>query len=353
MWRRLPDLPAAQVEVDELRCSHSTLCGNLQHSTGVHVQEGFNKRVENEHTLAEDEKLFQHLMSGKPVPPLEVRVRDEGGVWVVEGHRRRRAYSRCRDAGKPIERIQIIQFTGNDVERIARIMNSNTQLPLSPYEQSLVVKELAGFNLSPDEIAALVGKSRATVDKLLAFSQANHDVQTLVREGSVAVTTLATLRSALLESLALSQRKHISRPRQDMSGHWKSSILAASVWEVVMPANNVTVNSYFCGAGLMDIGLMAAGIKVNQAFELDADACKTYRHNLGDHVKQCDISQELVFEQGASYGMVFTYGFDLTARFKGFGKENKWINTVLHGMRPAHFLVFPRRHLQHGYAQED
>lgn len=49
----------------------------------------------------------------------------------------------------------------NDVERIARIMNSNTQLPLSPYEKSLVVKELAGFNLSPDEIAALVGKSRA------------------------------------------------------------------------------------------------------------------------------------------------------------------------------------------------
>ncbi|HEJ7994478.1 TPA: chromosome partitioning protein ParB, partial [Serratia liquefaciens] len=77
----------------------------------IHVQEGFNKRVENEHTLAEDEKLFQHLMKGKPVPPLEVRVRDEGGVWVVEGHRRRRAYSRCRDAGKPVERIQIIPFT--------------------------------------------------------------------------------------------------------------------------------------------------------------------------------------------------------------------------------------------------
>lgn len=28
----------------------------------IHVQEGFNKRVEKEHTLAEDEKLFQHLM---------------------------------------------------------------------------------------------------------------------------------------------------------------------------------------------------------------------------------------------------------------------------------------------------
>ncbi|CVG69328.1 ParB/RepB/Spo0J family partition protein [Serratia marcescens] len=153
----------------------------------IHVEEGFNKRIESEQTKDDDERLFQHLMKGRPVPPLEVRVRDEGGVWIVEGHRRHRAYVRCREAGKPVDRIQIIPFTGNDVERIARIMNSNTQLPLSPYEQSLVVKELAGFNLTPDEIASLVGKSRATVDKLLALTQANHDVQTLVKDGAVAV----------------------------------------------------------------------------------------------------------------------------------------------------------------------
>ncbi|RZF18056.1 ParB/RepB/Spo0J family partition protein [Serratia marcescens] len=153
----------------------------------IHVEEGFNKRIESEQTKDDDERLFQHLMKGRPVPPLEVRVRDEGGVWIVEGHRRHRAYVRCREAGKPVDRIQIIPFIGNDVERIARIMNSNTQLPLSPYEQSLVVKELAGFNLTPDEIASLVGKSRATVDKLLALTQANHDVQTLVKDGAVAV----------------------------------------------------------------------------------------------------------------------------------------------------------------------
>lgn len=70
---------------------------------------------------------------------------------------------------------------------------------------------------------------------------------------------------------------------------------------------NVTANSYFCGAGLMDIGLMDAGIQINQAFEMDADACKTYRHNLGDHVKQCDLTQELVLEQAECHGMFFTY----------------------------------------------
>lgn len=69
----------------------------------------------------------------------------------------------------------------------------------------------------------------------------------------------------------------------------------------------ITVNSYFAGAGLMDVGLLTAGIKINQAFELDADACATYRHNLGNHVTQCDITQQLVLEQDSCHGMVFTY----------------------------------------------
>ena len=46
----------------------------------------------------------------------------------------------------------------------------------------------------------------------------------------------------------------------------------------------VTVNSYFSGAGLMDIGLMQAGIQINQAFELDKKAVDTYRHNIGNHM---------------------------------------------------------------------
>ncbi len=69
----------------------------------------------------------------------------------------------------------------------------------------------------------------------------------------------------------------------------------------------ITVNSYFCGAGLMDAGLMDAGIQISQAFEMDEDACKTYRANHGNHIKQCDIASELVMEQDSCDGMVFTY----------------------------------------------
>lgn len=70
---------------------------------------------------------------------------------------------------------------------------------------------------------------------------------------------------------------------------------------------NFTVNSYFCGAGLMDAGLIKSGITINQAFELDKDACKTYRVNIGNHVKECDLTSELVLEQDSCHGMVFTY----------------------------------------------
>lgn len=69
----------------------------------------------------------------------------------------------------------------------------------------------------------------------------------------------------------------------------------------------ITVNSYFCGAGLMDVGLMNAGIEVKQAFELDKDACTTYRTNLGNHIVQSDLTEQLVMEQDSCDGMVFTY----------------------------------------------
>lgn len=154
----------------------------------IHVREGFNKREDDERTRQADDDLFNYLMNGGSVPPLEVIARDEGGVWVVEGHRRRRCYARCRDAGKPVDRIHIMPFNGNDVQRLARIMTSNNQLPLSAIEQAAVIQELHNaFNQSTSEIAKLVNKSVPTVEKLLALSMANHDVQQVVKAGEVSV----------------------------------------------------------------------------------------------------------------------------------------------------------------------
>jgi ParB-like chromosome segregation protein Spo0J len=63
-------------------------------------------------------------------------------------------------------------FNGNDVQRLARIMTSNNQLPLSDMEQAAVIQELHNaFNQTTSEIAKLVNKSVPTVEKLCFLAQ--------------------------------------------------------------------------------------------------------------------------------------------------------------------------------------
>lgn len=95
----------------------------------------------------------------------------------------------------------------------------------------------------------------------------------------------------------------------------------------------ISVNSYFCGAGLMDIGLLNSGIHINQAFELDRDACKTYRHNIGNHIVECDISEQLVLEQDSCDGMIFTYPCTKYSSIADIHKTRTGDDLFLHALR--------------------
>lgn len=149
----------------------------------IHVRPELNKRKDDQRTRDANERTFQYLMDGGKVPALEVEARDEGGVWIVEGHRRNLAYRRMREAGRPVEWIEITQFQGNNVDRLARIMTSNNQLALDDYEKSQVVKGLHALNLDEAQIAKAVHESVHVVKQLLAIAYANHDVQELVKDG--------------------------------------------------------------------------------------------------------------------------------------------------------------------------
>jgi len=153
----------------------------------IHVREGFNIREDDKRTRLANDDLFDYLMNGGVVPPIEVVPRDEGGVYIVEGHRRHLAYQRCRDAGKPANRIHIMPFYGNDLKQKARIFTSASQLSLSPIDQINGIRDFAPFNLTPAEIAKEIHKSVAWVEKLIALSNANHDVQKAVKAGEVSV----------------------------------------------------------------------------------------------------------------------------------------------------------------------
>jgi ParB family chromosome partitioning protein len=152
----------------------------------IHIKEDFNRRVDNERYREANERLYLYMLTGGKIPNLEVIPRDEGGVWVVEGHRRTLTFHRLRDeAGKPVEWIKIEPFEGNDVDRIARIRTSNEQLPLTDYEEALLVRDLQNLNLTADKIAEVLHIPRYKVDNALVLLSANYDVHQLVEEGTV------------------------------------------------------------------------------------------------------------------------------------------------------------------------
>lgn len=158
----------------------------------IHEEAGFNLRQEGEDLEASIEALAQYIADGGIVPALEVRPRAEGGVYVVDGHRRRRAYlrvaDRIRDANGELW-IPVVAFAGNDADRVARVITSAEGRALSPLEVAEGYRRLVAFGWTHDEIARKVGKTRTHVEQSLILAGANSDVRKLVRDGKVSATT--------------------------------------------------------------------------------------------------------------------------------------------------------------------
>ena len=69
----------------------------------------------------------------------------------------------------------------------------------------------------------------------------------------------------------------------------------------------ILTNTYFSGAGLMDIGLEAGGLTLQQSFEIDTLCCDTMRRNFSHEVLQCDITRKIVLADKECHVMVATY----------------------------------------------
>lgn len=152
----------------------------------IHEEAGFNVRTLDDAFWAGIKQFAEYIAAGGTYPPLEVRPRPGGGVYLVEGHRRRLALIMARDVLRaPIEWVNVVAFNGNDADRVVRIATSATQQPLTPLEMAQVYKRLAAFGLSADDIAGKVGKTRQHVDQLLILANANTDVHKLVAAGGV------------------------------------------------------------------------------------------------------------------------------------------------------------------------
>lgn len=160
----------------------------------LHEEPGFNLREESAELAASIDELAAYIFAGGVYPALEVRPREEGGAWIVDGHRRRRALEKALAMGAPLADkngdvwIDVVPFNGNDADRTLRVMTSNENMKLSPLEVSRGLKRLRNFGWSVADIANKMGKSRARVEQLLVLADSNSDVQNMVATGAVSAS---------------------------------------------------------------------------------------------------------------------------------------------------------------------
>lgn len=72
-------------------------------------------------------------------------------------------------------------------------------------------------------------------------------------------------------------------------------------------APTIRVNSYFSGAGIMEIGLREAGLSLQQSFELDPVCVKTHAQNFDHQITACDLRLKLAQAEAPADAVVATY----------------------------------------------
>lgn len=162
------------------------------------VVEGFNdsrKYNDPAELRAHIDGMKAFVRNGGKLPPIEVWVNPEtGATELVEGHCRTACYRELAlegyevKPGEPLEYVNALLFTGTAAERKARIVTSNSQLPLAPLGYAKVYSDLRAEGLNNSEIAAMSGKSRAHVDQMLLLADGGEQVHEAVAAGKVSAT---------------------------------------------------------------------------------------------------------------------------------------------------------------------
>lgn len=158
----------------------------------IHVEPDFNAPETKEEFEARVEGVVAHLAAGGKLPPIEVRDRADGGVYVVDGHARLEGMRRAAARGMPVQDpkdglfyLLTALFKGNDADRTLRIITSATGRTLSPLQTAAILKRLRNFGWPTKEIATRINLSAERVRQLLALGDSNSDVQKLVQSGEV------------------------------------------------------------------------------------------------------------------------------------------------------------------------
>ncbi len=114
--------------------------------------------------------------------PLLVRQIQAGRFEIIAGERRWRAAKLAN-----LERVPVVIINCNDQEALEIGLIENLQRhDLNPVEESEAIKRLQGeFNLTQEQIASSIGKSRSYVANMMRLSALSPQIKALIRESKL------------------------------------------------------------------------------------------------------------------------------------------------------------------------
>ena len=128
------------------------------------------------------EELAESIKNQGVLQPLLVREKASGRYEIIAGERRWRA---AQIAGLKSIPVSIKKVNNNDAAKIALVENLQRE-DLNAMDQSRGLKRLqVEFNLSQEELARSIGKSRSAVTNLLRLSRLDKKVQEFLELGKM------------------------------------------------------------------------------------------------------------------------------------------------------------------------
>ena len=150
----------------------------------VAVDDVFPGRFQPRQGISDEslEELAASIEAQGLMQPIVVRPRIDGGYELIAGERRWRA---AQKAG--LERIPVVVKDVDDHRALAMALIENIQREdLNPLEEACALQQLVEeFDMTHQDVANTVGKSRTTVTNLLRLLNLVNPVRELVRSGNL------------------------------------------------------------------------------------------------------------------------------------------------------------------------
>lgn len=153
----------------------------------IHVKEGWNARsTDDPDNEAHVAALALSIAEVGVMEPLTV-FREDGKIYVSDGHCRLAATLRAIAAGAPITAVPVkTEGRGaSEVDFVFSQISRNSGKPLSPFEQGHVYKRLLAFGWPVGDIAKKSGKSESHISSCLDLQGASPAIRNLVSTGKV------------------------------------------------------------------------------------------------------------------------------------------------------------------------